>query len=157
MLQSEKLEIIAQAIHEEYVENQTAKGETAATNPALVDWVELPEDFKESNRNQARHVVEKLKAIGCDIEPVSDQGGELFQFTPDEVETLARMEHERWTEERLAAGWKYAPGPKDIKKKTSPWLVPYEELPEEQREKDRGAVRGIPKFLAKIGFEIERV
>lgn len=157
MLHEDTNEVIAHSIHEEYVRNQKAKGDTAEKNPALVSWEELPEHLKESNRDQALHIVEKLKAIGCEVVVLKDREAGKFEFTLEEVELLAKMEHERWMEERLVSGWKYAPGPKDVKKKTSPWLVTYEELPEEQKEKDRDAVRGIPKFLAEVGFEIERV
>ena len=148
-------EVIAQAIHVEYVRNQKAKGETTETNSTLVSWEELPEHVKESNRAQALHIAEKLKAIGCGITKLEDRELGEFEFTREEIELLARMEHERWVEERLANGWTV--GPKDIDKKTTPWLlVPYEELPDEEQEKDRESVRGIPKFLAKVGLEVQR-
>ena len=148
-------EVIAQAIHAEYVRNQKAKGETTETNSTLVSWEKLPEHVKESNRAQALHVAEKLKAIGCGITELEDRELGEFEFTREEIEQLARMEHERWVEERLSNGWTV--GPKDIDKKTTPWLlVPYEELPDEEQEKDRESVRGIPKFLAKVGLEVHR-
>ena len=147
-------EVIAQAIHAEYVRNQKAKGETTETNSTLVSWEELPEHVKESNRAQALHIAEKLKAIGCDITKLEDREAGEFEFTREEIEQLARMEHERWVEERLANGWTV--GPKDIDKKTTPWLVSYEELPEEEKEKDRQTVREIAKFLAKVGLAVRR-
>jgi len=147
-------EVIAQAIHAEYVRNQKAKGETTETNSTLISWEKLPEHIKESNRAQALHIAEKLKIIGCGIKELGD--GELreLEFTREEIELLARLEHERWVEERLANGWTV--GPKDIDKKTTPWLVPYEELPDEEQEKDRQTVREIPKFLAKGGLAVRR-
>lgn len=43
--------------------------------------------------------------------------------------------HEHWCSYRRAAGW--TPGPvKDSEKRTHPCLVPYEQLPREQRDKD---------------------
>jgi hypothetical protein len=148
-------EVIAQAIHAEYVRNQKAKGETTETNSRLVSWEELPEHVKESNRAQALHIAEKLKAIGCGIIELGNAELREFEFTREEIEQLARIEHERWVEERLANGWTV--GPKDVDKKTTPWLlVPYEELPDEEQEKDRESVRGIPKFLAKVGLAVRR-
>ena len=44
-------------------------------------------------------------------------------------------EHERWMRERLAQGWRYGPT-KDAAAKTSPFLVPFAELPEVERRKD---------------------
>lgn len=43
--------------------------------------------------------------------------------------------HAGWMQERLAAGWVYGEV-KDVEKKTHPCLVPYEQLPPEQRKKD---------------------
>ena len=149
-------EVIAQAIHAEYVRNQKDKGETTETNSTLVGWEELPEHVKESNRAQAVHIAEKLKAIGCGIIELGNRELGEFEFTREEIEQLARIEHERWAEERLANGWTV--GPKDIDKKTTPWLfVPYEELPDEEQGKDREAVTGIPKILAKVGLKIRRL
>ena len=41
----------------------------------------------------------------------NDWDAELFEFTPEEIELLAEMEHERWDEERKLEGWAYAPVP----------------------------------------------
>ena len=43
--------------------------------------------------------------------------------------------HESWSAEKLATGWKYGPE-KDPEKKEHPCLVPYAELPMDQRFKD---------------------
>lgn len=144
-------ETIAQAIHQEYVVEQRQQG--ASDNPALVPWAELPESLKESNRDQASHIGTKLNAIGCDLAPLGDWDHD-FAFTEDEIELLAEMEHERWVKQRVADDW--APGPKDVAAKTSPYLVPWSDLSEEIRELDRRAVRGIPSFLARAGYRVVR-
>jgi hypothetical protein len=153
-LDSSLQEVIAQAIHAEYVRNQEAKGEMKETNSTLVDWGQLPEHIKESNRAQAVHIAEKLKAIGCGIAELKGGQSPEFEFTREEIEQLARMEHERWVEEQLASGWTV--GPKDIYKKTTPWLMPYEKLPPPEQEKDKESVRGIPRFLAEVGLAVRR-
>ena len=43
--------------------------------------------------------------------------------------------HQNWMQEKLEAGWKHG-DVKDAKKKTHPCLLPFDELPEEQRRKD---------------------
>jgi len=149
-------EILARAIHEDYVCHQKEAGATSQTNPSMVDWDALPEDLKESNRHQADHIEVKLKTVGCGIQPLTDWEAASFEFLPEEVERLAEMEHERWCEERSLQGWSYAPGPKNIKKKKSPHLVPWKELSEEIKEYDRNMVRGLPSFLAQAGFQIYR-
>jgi hypothetical protein len=150
-------EIIARAIHESYVRHQEDLGHTPETNPSMVPWDELPEELKESNRRQADHVCAKLKAVGCGIKPLTDWNLEHFKFTPEEIELMAEMEHERFVEERLSEGWSYAPGPKNLDKKTSPYLIPWDQLPEDIKEYDRNTVRELPGFLAKAGFQIYRV
>lgn len=44
--------------------------------------------------------------------------------------------HNEWLFEKYANGWKYGPI-KDASKKEHPCCVPYEELPEEQKAKDK--------------------
>jgi hypothetical protein len=77
------------------------------------------------------------------------------KFAADDIETMARMEHERWVAERLLEG--YNPGPRDVTRMTSPYLVPWGELEEGIRDYDREAVREIPGLLAAAGFEIYRL
>nr|MBC7244260.1 NAD-binding protein [Chloroflexota bacterium] len=150
-------EILARAIHESYVRHQQELGEIPETNPSLVPWEELPEELRESNRCQAEHIMVKLKAVGYGIAPLTDWDAERFQFTAEEVERMAQMEHQRFVEERLRAGWTYALGPKNMKRKTSPILVPWEELPEYEKEKDRNMVCELPRVLARAGLQVYRL
>lgn len=43
-------EILARAIHKEYVRNQDKEGHTPCTNPSMIPWGELPDSLKDSNR-----------------------------------------------------------------------------------------------------------
>lgn len=149
-------EIIASAVHEEFVRHLKEKGETPQTHSSIVSWDELPEHLKESNRRQADHIGIKLKAVGCSIAPLTDWDAVLFQFTSEEIELMAEMEHERWVKERLDDGWRYGTE-RDVEKKISPYLVPWSHLSEEIKEFDRNTIRGLPAFLAKAGFQIYRV
>ena len=78
----------------------------------------------------------------------------MFELSDGEVEHLARLEHDRWMAERLLDGWTYAPGPKDLRRKRTPWLIPWEDMPEEQRDYDRNTVHNLPRFLAQAGLRI---
>ncbi len=69
---------------------------------------------------------------------------------------MAKMEHARWIAERLLAGWTYAPGKRDFVNRTSPYIVPWEDLPEDVRDFDRQAVRKIPQLLAELGEKVYR-
>ncbi len=150
-------ETLARAIHKNYVDTQEKLGQKPETNPSMVPWDELPEHLKESNRCQVDHIGTKLKAVGCGVKPLTDWDAKLIQFNNDEIELMAKMEHDRWMSERLRDGWKYKPGKKNIKKKTSPYLVPWEQLQEDIKELDREPVRKLPVFLAQTGFQIYRL
>ena len=149
-------EILARAFHKDYVRNERAKGLTPSENPSMVPWEELPEYLKDSNRGAAEHIRTKLDAVGCDIAITSDWDVKPFEFSPDELELMARMEHGRWVEERLREGWRYAPT-RDDAGKIHPSLVPWIELPEEEKDKDRSPVRALPEFLARARFQIYRL
>lgn len=146
-------ETIARAIHESYRKSRARN--TAGDDLSLSEWEELPESLKESNRQQADDIVRKLQRIGCYVDKVPDRTIARIAFTRDEIESMAEMEHERWNTERLRDGWRLGKT-KDVRRKISPYLVDWKDLPEEAREWDRETVRKIPEFLAKVGLEIER-
>jgi hypothetical protein len=146
-------EILARAIHERYVREHRRRG--TPDDASAVPWAELPGPLKESNRRQADHIGEKLAAIGCEIAPMHRHAIPPVQFSPAEVERLAIMEHERWVEERRGDGWTLS-GTRDVAAKTSPYLVPWSQLPETVRDIDRDAARSLPSFLAQVGFAVRR-
>ena len=71
------------------------------------------------------------------------------------VEKMSKNVHEVWAETRIKQGWKYGEQRND-ELKTHPCLIPYEELPEEEREDDRNTSIGTLKLIMKLGFKISR-
>ena len=69
------------------------------------------------------------------------------------VEPMAKNVHEVWASSRISQGWTYGEQRND-EMKTHPCLVPYEELPEEEKEYDRNTSIGTLKLIMKLGFEI---
>jgi hypothetical protein len=120
------------------VEKRKKSGDTVEANTALVPWEELDEDFKDSNRHQADHRPIKARALGALLAAAGVRAP-----TAEHIEILARMEHRRWSAERILDGWRYAPGPKNVELKTNPTLVPWEQLPEKFKERDREVARDI--------------
>jgi hypothetical protein len=147
-------ERLAEAIHERYLADQ--KDRKAADDPSMQPWDGLDSGLKESNRKQADQIQEKLRGVRCGLRPMVEAGAISYEFTPEEVEILAEMEHERWVSERGADEWVYGET-RDVDAKISPHLRPWDELTEEVKEYDRETVRGIPEFLAKAGFEVYRM
>ncbi len=150
-------ETLARSMHTSYRRNQLARGADPSV-PSLAPWSELAEDLRDSNRAFAYGIPEKMRAIACVIVPTTlvELQDAATIFTPDELETLARQEHERWMRDRIADGWSYG-DPRDDARKLHPSLVPYDELSSEEREKDRDAIRDLPRMLAEAGFEIHRL
>ena len=142
-------ELLARALHRTYLDAHPHPG--TDEDPARRPWAELDEAFRESNRDQAAHVGVKLTAIGRTIGPLTDWDAAHQPFTDDEVEVMARSEHDRWVAERRRGGWR--PGSRDLERRTTPYLVPWEELSEEIRVYDRLFVRRLPQLLASVGLQ----
>lgn len=145
---------IAEAIHERY------RGERVRTrrrrDPALAPWAELDEVYRRSNLAQAEDILRKLELVGCGYRPRADRRPPAFHFTAAEIERMAEREHERFTAERLQAG--FTPGPRrDLIRKTNPYLVAWDALNESAKRLDRQAVAAIPDLLAQAGFEVYRL
>ena len=71
------------------------------------------------------------------------------------AEQMARNVHEVWAANRLSQGWTLGPERNDDKK-TTPCLVPYEMLSEEERQYDRDTSMETLKFIIGHGFEIRK-
>jgi hypothetical protein len=93
-----------------------------------------------------------LRSIKYQLAPLRDWDAASFALTGPEIETLAIAEHDRWMTERLADGWTL--GDKDVEQKKSPYLVPFEELPDDIAELDRMLVKEYPAILASVGLQI---
>ena len=71
------------------------------------------------------------------------------------VEQMAKNVHEVWALSRINQGWKYGNTRDDIKKE-HPCLIPYEELPEEEKAYDRDTALSTLKLINKLGFNISK-
>lgn len=76
---------------------------------------------------------------------------------PDDLlnltEKIAENVHDVWAEERIRSGWTYGPNRND-EKKENPCLVPYNELPESEKEYDRNTALETIKMILSLGYEI---
>jgi ryanodine receptor 2 len=72
------------------------------------------------------------------------------------VEKMSKNVHEVWSEGRIKQGWTFGEQRND-ELKTHPCLVPYEDLPEEEKDYDRNTAIGTLKLIMKLGFKISCV
>lgn len=68
-------------------------------------------------------------------------------------ERLAENAHDLWAVRRMKEGWRYGTI-RDDRDKTSPDLVPYSELDEEEKKYDRDVSQETLKVIQRLGFKI---
>lgn len=71
------------------------------------------------------------------------------------IEEMAKNVHEVWAQNRINDGWSYGEERDDILKK-HPCLIPYDELPESEKEYDRATSQETLKLILKSGFDISK-
>lgn len=72
------------------------------------------------------------------------------------TEKIAENVHEVWSQNRIKDGWKYGEVRNDARKET-PCLVPYNELPESEKEYDRNTALETLKLIIKLGYDIRKI
>jgi ppGpp synthetase/RelA/SpoT-type nucleotidyltranferase len=143
------LEEMSRAFHENYV-----AGSSGRLPDNMKPWERLKETFRRANRDQAGCSVGILNAAGFEVRHV-DSPVVFADFTDEEVERMAELEHGRWNLDRLSDGWRFG-RPRDDARKLHDCLVPWNELPEDIKKYDRIGVRAFPAILAKAGLEVRR-
>lgn len=87
--------------------------------------------------------------------PLDTSGIELSEELLMLKERMAKNIHEVWAKSRMDQGWTYGPA-RDDERKIHPCLVPYEELPEEEKDYDRNTALETLKYVIGEGFEIKK-
>lgn len=144
---------LAKTSFKRYSADRAASG----TERGYESFNDQPQDLRNSSIEHIKSIPGKLDVLGYEIVPdgscYPDQ--KITAFTPSEIECLAVLEHRRWINERTKAGWTLG-AERDVERKTSPYLVPWEELPDRAREWNRSAIRNIPMLLASEYLAIAR-
>ncbi|HEY3862612.1 MAG TPA: NAD(P)-binding protein [Verrucomicrobiae bacterium] len=152
-----KDEPLAKAIHERFREKRRAgSSRTPENDPALRDWERLTDDLRASNFQQADHMANKLRAIGCEIAGTSDSRRAEERFTNEERDILAPLEHTRWNAERLLAGWRYGT-PTDKTCRISENITDWNSLHESIQNYDYEAIDEMPIILSKASPPLKAV
>ena len=71
------------------------------------------------------------------------------------TEQIAQNVHEVWAAGRIAEGWTYGEVRDDAKKQT-PCLVPYSELPDNEKDYDRNTALETLRLILSLGYRIEK-
>lgn len=148
-------EILARAKHEDYVLRERQRGVTLADNPSLLPWDKLEKSLQDSNRRFAEAVGPMVGQLGASIRPLTRAPVLTdLDVPPALLERLAEREHERWMSERMHDGWRPTTEAKDPRRRLHPLLVPWKQLPESEKEKDRDVFRALPRMLSYVGYEL---
>ncbi|MBI4517154.1 MAG: AAA family ATPase [Deltaproteobacteria bacterium] len=110
----------------------------------------------ESNREAAGRMPEILDIVGLRLASgrwAADEEAAVRQHLEYHLELLAEAEHHRWMQWHLQQGWRYA-AKKDEDHKRHDCLLPFAELAEVQKNKDRDAIRHYPDFAKEAGKKI---
>ena len=87
--------------------------------------------------------------------PIDTSAIKLPKDLLDLGEQIAKNVHDVWAAGRIKDGWTYGPVRNDANKQ-HPCLVPYEELPEEEKAYDRNTAQETLRLIMKLGFNISK-
>ncbi len=151
-----ELEELAKSVHELYCKEALARGETAESNFALRSWENLPENLKNANRAQVADIPAKLRLLGYELAPNDGLPPSEIQITDARLEELSIREHARWMSDRMQNGWTFG-AKRDDARKLHPLLVPWEDLTEPEKQKDRDTVLNLPRLIERTGFRVRQL
>jgi hypothetical protein len=151
---------LARAAHGIFCDEMIARGfkygaqtsESDKTHSSLKSYSDLPEDEKEQNRDTVRDIPDKLAFLGYSLQ-LKRREAAVFEFSNYEIEILAEKEHFRWVKQKRKNGWRFG-SPTDKAKKLHQDLVPWTQLDESAKEKDRLMIRAIPQIVDQAGYII---
>jgi len=143
---------LAQRVHEDFLDQKRYSN----SDPVMQPWAKLRKDIKNSNSSQISYLEDILASNGFGIASPAHVPPTKPNFKPEEIESMAEMEHGRWVVQRISEGW-ICGMKKDVDKKISPCIVGWQELEDGIQEYDREAVRLWPELLAGAGMEIYRL
>jgi len=136
----------------------------AQGNAYKTEFPKLPGEGKGDNYAAAVRIPVILGLVGLQLVEKHDKQpavSDVKMILENHLELLAEEEHKGWMEVKFANGWKKAPPPKDkVEEKAQRaerrhhCLVPYAELAETDKDKDRTSIRNIRRVAALARFKI---
>jgi hypothetical protein len=97
----------------------------------------------------------KERSVSYVPDPIKTEKITVTQDVIELTERLAENAHDVWAKQRINDGWKWG-AKRDDAKKEHPCLVPYEMLPESEKQYDRNAAMETLKAIMALGYRIEK-
>jgi hypothetical protein len=145
---------LAVAIHGEFCKRHA--GETGIDPKSLKPWDELTPELRHSNIAAAERITEILALIGCTVEagefPEAERKA-MGKVIEEHIDLMAVEEHNGWWDTKRADGWRYGPV-RNNDRREHPLMIPFGQLPEPEKDKDRNSMRDYPNLLGNAGFRI---
>ncbi len=122
------------------------------------EWDKLTLEYKLSNIQQAKAYTEKLESINCFYTKRNLKFQRVDNFDNIVMKNAAKIEHERWMQEKLEMGWHYGTDYTSLEereqKRIHKCLVPFEELEPNSQGKDYDVFYGMLKNLKELGYKV---
>jgi hypothetical protein len=157
-------EKMAKLVHEGYLSALAAAQPTSPSNSTNTDWNNLDKEIKESNRGQVDDIATKLRWFNLGYRKRPDdvsaetaiaRGRKLIE---PHIESMARMEHDRWIAEKRLHGWIAGEDNSRASRidasRIHNCIFPWDMLTADQQEKDLTPVSRIPELLSECDYEI---
>ncbi|MCY3410094.1 MAG: NAD-binding protein [Candidatus Heimdallarchaeota archaeon] len=151
----ETLDGIAKHLHNRYYESMIIAGKTKGETPAMQPWDRLPNYLKDANIYLADHIAIKLRSLklGLSREVTSAHKVDQIYADNDQLMLLGTAEHNRWMVAKLLEGWQKGEV-RDDTKKIMPSLIPWDDLSDEEKNKDLDFIIHLPRILEEMDFII---
>jgi hypothetical protein len=152
------IEVMAKSFHSHFCAYLKSLGyvygdvtsEEKKFHSSLVDFDKLPENEKAQNRANVEDIPRKMSGAGYIM--ASNRNHELpVEFKEEELEKLAKIEHQRWLVQKMTDNWQWAEQT-DKSQKLHKDIKAWNDLSNEAREKDRAMIRAIPDIIASAGY-----
>lgn len=172
MIVAEKIEKLAESFHRNWLKNERiafqkklqeyeedlSKGlspKKPIPKPSMVDWSELAEEYKQSNRSQALHLSVKLRTLGLAYCEQDDERPEAeYIDDPELIKHMANMEHRRWNAHLYLTGWNFNKD-RDDSLKQHDNLTEWDALTDKIKQYDIDHIIEIPKMLKSVDFNMK--
>ena len=153
-MESEFVEQVAEQIFSNVIKNRKLEGKDIR----LADnWAALTDSERQSFRDSAIDIPAKLRAVNHGIRKMSEgRAANVPDISDAELETLARLEHNRRCQYLRLNGYSYAERTDKAAKKSSR-LVPFEDMPPDRVNHYIQGIYAIPVVLQALGYEIYRM